>query len=221
MGQEERGSGRAPGPEPCAPWRVPGQFSTPQSPASSPGSPRPPNSLPWRLGLRAGVRRMSPGSGCCCRPSAYCSQAQSRGAARRGARASVDCELKPQVRRVRCGRAASWHLSGGYLLNPTKRRTLGPQADSSGGAPLSFHRGAFLLERTAAPSVPLSRGAALWPPKTLSLSARGSPAQGSPGGVSWVSPARVGGIQGTNPREQCGAETWAHLLWNFVPSSLP
>lgn len=198
---------------------MPGQSATPRPPASRSGSALQPNSLPPRLGLGAGVRRMSPRRWLLLLTLCL----QLTGAVpQRGAPASVDCELKPQVRRAGCARAASRRLSGRYLPNPTKHQVLRPQADSSGcKAGSTSHRGAFLLARTVAASVPLSGGgAALWPPKTLSLSPRRSPAQGSPGGVSWVSPASVGGIRETNLREECGAETWAHLLWNLVRSSL-
>lgn len=111
---------------------MPGQSATPRPPASRSGSALQPNSLPPRLGLGAGVRRMSPRRWLLlltlCLPL-------TGAVPQRGAPASVDCELKPQVRRAGCSRAASRRLSGRYLPNPTKHRVLRPQADSSGGAP--------------------------------------------------------------------------------------
>lgn len=108
---------------------MPGQSTTPRPPASRSGSALQPNSLPPRLGLGAGVRRMSPRRWLLLLTLCL----QLTGAVpQRGAPASVDCELKPQVRRAGCARAASRRLSGRYLPNPTKHQVLRPQADSSG-----------------------------------------------------------------------------------------
>lgn len=108
---------------------MPGQSATPRPPASRSGSALQPNSLPPRLGLGAGVRRMSPRRWLLL----LTLRLQLTGAVpQRGAPASVDCELKPQVRRAGCARAASRRLSGRYLPNPTKHQVLRPQADSSG-----------------------------------------------------------------------------------------
>lgn len=130
--REARGSRRAPAPEPDEPWQAPGQSAASRSPTSLAGRPLSPHSSQPRPGLGDEVRRMSPLSWLLL--PTLCLQLTDA-APRRGAPAFADYELKPQVRRVPRGWAASRHLPDGYLLNPVKHRALGPRANSAGGTP--------------------------------------------------------------------------------------
>lgn len=192
--EQTPGAGRpASAPGPPSPARHGGRPASPQlrgrrvaglcGPCCLTLSPRAP-------GVRAAVGRMSPWSWfllptLCLLPTSAAPQ--------RGALASANCELKPQVRRAsRAGEAVFPHLARVF---PKPRST----ARSDPEPPLP-----------AAPScwLPLSGGGAA--PGRMRLCPQPSPlgraAKESPGGVSWVSPAGFAGFRGRRSDESSKTE---------------
>lgn len=131
-------------------------------------------------------------------------------APRRGAPASANCELKPQVRRASgAGEAASPHLAG-VVTVPGPRSTAPSDPVRPAAAPGSpFWRGAQ----------PPGRMRPCPQPSLLGRAAEGRVPAGSPGSLQPASRA-LGDVGRMSLRRPSAAGTWAHLLWKFVLPSL-